>query len=130
MAATPAASAVVRASLKATRLRLAAMAKAKAKTNVQKTRAFGAVFAVVRKCKKNGKVMGSVSDLLKRINTPKANRARPTIGQKMGVWKAKWKWPPNSCATDASCSARGGGGQSGHVATKPALNDIYDFMVS
>ena len=36
------------------------MAKAKANANAQKKRAFGAVFAVVRECKKFGKVMGSV----------------------------------------------------------------------
>ena len=91
-------------------------------------RPFAEVYRAVRKSMSNQQEYGSVSDLLKDIGSDKAKRARPTIGEKMPRWGRRFQWPKRSYGKSKNAASRGGGGIDGYVATKDALNDIYQVL--
>ena len=74
----------------------------------------------------------SVSDFLAEVDTAKARKVNPIIGEKLRPgkrnWSQTWQWPPKTWDKDASCGARSGGGLPGHVAAEEQLFDIYCFV--
>jgi hypothetical protein len=91
-------------------------------------RKFEASYAKVRKCQLHSHEMGSVSDLLSDMKTPAADRAKPTLGEKMPRWAKSFQWPSHSWASTPQFRSRTGGGKQGKAATKDALNDIHGYL--
>ena len=65
-------------------------------------------------------------NVLKYVDTARAKKVRPMLGQKMSVWSKRRAWPAKSYGKHERAAARSGGGCEGYVATDVALLDIYN----
>ena len=123
-------------------LRKASEAKAKAKAakaaeveatkKVRANLAFDKKWRGCRKTTMHRKEMGSISDVLKDINTAQCKKVRPNINQRLPVWTRKWKWPRHSWSQDTTgkCASKTGGGRGGYVATYEAMRHIFDHVTT
>ena len=78
----------------------------------------------VRKCGR----YRSVKDILVEIDTVKAGRATPTIGQRIAGWARRFQWPDGSYASFAEFAGGYGGGKPGVGCTERAAKDIYTLL--
>ena len=70
----------------------------------------------------------SVKDILVEIDTVKAGRATPTIGQRIAGWARRFQWPDGSYASFAEFAGGYGGGKPGVGCTERAAKDIYTLL--
>ena len=76
--------------------------------------------------KVGGADMASIKELLKAMNTSKAKKAMPTVGERFEGWRSKRKWTAGQWDRAPRKGAKPGG-TLGYFATKDVLKDIYDM---
>ena len=112
----------------AARAHAAAAGRVKAAARARRSD-FECMYRKLRKVRKHGKEMRSISDLLKFAHTLKAQKAKPTIEERMPAWAKRWSWPASSWGQDEAVASGSGGGSAGYVATSAALCDFYDWVM-
>ena len=94
----------------------------------QRKRKIDELYSKVRRYTVHEQEMGSVSDFLNGMakdGKSAAKRAKPTLGEKMPRWKARFTWPAYSYVKSPKFRSLTGGGKEGYGATKAAPSDMY-----
>ena len=94
----------------------------------ERKRAFEKMYKKLKKFEAFGKEMRPVKGLLLEMTSRAAKRARPSVGERMGPWSRRFRWPAKSYKQLDQARSPGGGGRAGYVATKGALEDIYGLL--
>jgi hypothetical protein len=71
-----------------------------------------------------------IKDVLVSMDTVKAGRSVPTIGERVVRWKTRFEWPARAYKT--SCTGFSGhrkGGKTGVGAKEAAMLDIYNLHI-
>ena len=73
--------------------------------------------------------MAPVNLFLKCMGTPRANKARPTLGERLKKRAKDCNWPAECMDKLSSAGSPQGGGHPGHVVTRDVLKDAYDICL-
>ena len=68
-----------------------------------------------------------LKDFLTVMDTGRAGRSVPTVGERKHRWENKLKWKKGACEKCPEFRGRNKGGEAGYGCTMEAMQDVYDL---